>query len=143
MAVVVFDQAAFLDRYPEFKATVTAYPTSVQNCFNEACIYLNNTDSSRVPDPPRGTLLNMLTAHITALGYGINGQPPSRTVGRISSAGEGSVNVSLDNGPATASSAWYMQTPYGAAYWRASMAFRSARYIPPSCAPQTYFPQEG
>ena len=144
MAVVAFNQAAFIDRYPEFAATLANHPTSAVNSFAEACVYLDNTDYSRVPVPPRTTLLNMITAHIMCLYFGINGNPPNRMVGRIASAGEGSVNVSSEMGPATASSAWYMQTQYGAAYWRASMPWRSARYVPPqSGRVVAYFPQEG
>lgn len=131
MAIVVFNQVKFLQRYPEFAATVAAYPTSAQDSFDEACIYLDNTDASLVPDPPRTLLLNMLTAHVLFLGYGANGQAAPQTVGRVSNAGEGSVSVGLDMGPVSDQMAWYNQTKYGAAYWRASSAYRSAFYIPP------------
>lgn len=131
MAVVVFDKCKFLDRYPEFNPTVAAYATSAENCFTEATLFLNNTDTSRIPVETRALLLNMLTAHIMALNFGINGQGASALVGRIASAGEGSVNVSTDMGPSTSQKAWYEQTKYGAAYWRASMPYRSATYVPP------------
>jgi hypothetical protein len=138
MAVVVFDQAAFLDRYPEFAATIGNYPRAAVNAFDEACLYLNNTDSSRVPEPPRSILLNMLTAHIVALSYGVNGKAVSGLVGRITSAGEGSVNVSADMGPSTSQKAWYEQTQYGASYWRASAVYRTAIYVPPACSGLPY-----
>lgn len=131
MAIVVFDKCKFLDRYPEFIPTVAANATSAENCFEEATLFLDNTNSSRIPAPTRVLLLNMLTAHIMAINFGINGQGASALVGRIASAGEGSVNVSADMGPATSQKAWYEQTKYGAAYWRASMAYRSATFIPP------------
>lgn len=131
MAIVVFDKCKFLDRYPEFIPTVAANATSAENCFEEATLFLNNTNSSRIPVETRVLLLNMLTAHIMAINFGINGQGASSLVGRIASAGEGSVNVSTDMGPSTSQKAWYEQTKYGAAYWRASMAYRSATYIAP------------
>lgn len=141
MTVVVFDQVAFLTRYPEFTATLALYPTAAQSCFNEAgAVYLDNRDCGRVPVPPRDTLLNMLTAHLLALYFGINGQPPSRAVGRVASAGQGSVNVSMGMGPANDQKAWYEQTMYGAAYWRASMGYRLAMIVPaPSDASIIYY----
>lgn len=126
MCVVTFDSAAFIARYPEFAtvntATLTAY-------FSEATIYCDNTDSSIVTDCTiRAALLNMLVAHITALNSGVNGQSPSGIVGRISDASEGSVHVAADMGATTGSSAWYMQTQYGAAYWTATARYRQFQY---------------
>lgn len=134
MAVVAFVQASFLEEYPEFVPTIANYPTAAKVCFANACLYLDNTETSRVPDPPRGALLMMLTAHILTLRFGVNGKVPSGLVGRVASAGEGSVNVSADMGPTTASSAWYQQTQYGASYWRASAPYRRAIYVPPMCS---------
>jgi hypothetical protein len=145
MAVVKFDEADFLNEYPEFTATVALYPSNniAQRCFNQATLYLDNRDCSRVPIPPRKDLLNMLTAHILCIRFGVRGKPPSGAVGRVASAGQGSVNVSLEMGPATDQKAWYEQTPYGAAYWRASMAYRSAMYVPPCQEPVEIFLREG
>lgn len=47
MAIVVFDVAAFRERYPEFDAVSE---TLLNAYFTEATIYLNNTDSSPVKD---------------------------------------------------------------------------------------------
>lgn len=54
----------------------------------------------------------------------------ARPVGRVSAAGEGSVNASFDfvagtpgNGP------WFNQTQYGAAFWQATTNIRSMHYI--------------
>lgn len=145
MAVVTFNKAAFLARYPEFNATVALYTTAdiAQMCFDEAGLYCDNRDCSRIPIPPRDTLLNMMTAHIMALNFGVNGQPATQAVGRVSSAGEGSVNVSLEMGTPTNDKAWYMQTKYGAAFWQASKGYRSALYIPPDDSPTQIFLREG
>lgn len=133
MCVVAFDSVAFLSRYPEFSSvsapTLAAY-------FSEATIYLDNTDNSIVADCSiRAVLLNMLTAHISALYSGINGNKPSGIVGRVSAASEGSVSVTADMGPTTNSQAWYLQTQYGAAYWEATARYRRFQYVPGSSAP--------
>lgn len=130
MAVVVFDSAAFIARYPEFS---TVNPTVLQMYFDEATVYLDNTDSSRVSNiSQRAVFLNMITAHIAAMnGSGVNGNGASGLVGRINSATEGSVSVNTEyvqsnNG----TMAWYLQTPYGAAFWAASSAYRTMIYQP-------------
>lgn len=126
MCVVTFDRAGFIARYPEFMAvnvgTLAAY-------FSEASIYCDNTDTSIVTDCTiRSVLLNMLVAHIAALNSGVNGEAPSGIVGRISEANEGSVHVAADMGVTTGSSAWFMQTQYGAAYWTATARYRQFQY---------------
>lgn len=135
MSSVVFDPAVFKQRYPEFgtipDATLDLY-------FAEAQIYLDNTGCSEVKNlNTRRLLLWMVTAHIAALNSGVNGQPPSGLVGRVSNATEGSVSVGAEyNVPGTA--AWFSQTQYGASYWEASKRFRLFRYYPGrSCPPRT------
>lgn len=135
MAIVVFDVAAFRERYPEFDAVSE---TLLNAYFTEATIYLDNTDRSLVADVAvRAVFLNMLVAHIAALNSGVNGEKASGLVGRVASASEGSVSVSTDAGPSSASSWWYLQTPYGAAYWQATAPYRTVRYVP-GCSPSMY-----
>ena len=99
--------------------------------FFEATFYLDNTDNSQVQDIPTRTLfLNMLTAHVTALNLGVNGQSANSLVGRVSDTKVGSVSVKADMGTTSEAAAWYGQTKYGAAYWRASSQFRGMLYIP-------------
>ncbi|MBK0561037.1 DUF4054 domain-containing protein, partial [Klebsiella pneumoniae] len=58
MAIVVFDVAAFRERYPEFDAVSN---TLLNAYFTEATIYLDNTDHSLVADVAvRAVFLNML-----------------------------------------------------------------------------------
>jgi hypothetical protein len=119
--IATFNSENFLARYPEF--TSLDVPL-LQQYFLEAGIYCRNDGGGMVDDVNIQTMfMNMLTAHIAALNGGVNGQTPSQMVGRINSAGEGSVHVSMDmkseNG-----AAWYMQTKYGAAYWQASLPYR-------------------
>lgn len=137
MAIVTFDLATFRLRYPEFS---TVSDELMQDYFTEATIYLNNTDASPVKDILiRSLLLNMLVAHIAFLNSGANGQGGSELVGRINSASEGSVSVSADMGPTSGSSAWFLQTRYGAAYWQATSSYRRFFYVSgssrPTCVP--------
>jgi hypothetical protein len=126
--VVVFDPEAFQLRFPEFN---TLAPGLLAPFFNEATLVLDNTDASAVQQIEQRTpLLWLLTAHLLALNMGVNGQAPSPLVGRISSASEGSVSVSTDNGPPSQSAAWFQQTKYGAEYWQLTVGLRSARYVP-------------
>jgi hypothetical protein len=132
MGVVTFDFGVWSARYPELVPNVT--PAQAQAYFQEATLYLSNTDSSPVRDiNRRALLLNMLTAHIAALNSGVSGQAASPLVGRITSASEGSVSVSVDGGPVSGSSAWFLATRYGAAYWQLTASLRTFRYVP---APQ-------
>lgn len=133
IAVVAFDPAGFVARYPEFASVL---PATLSSYFTEATLYLNNTPSSRVSDPAQlALLLNMVTAHIAALYGGTNGEAASPLVGRVNAASEGSVSVgvAMDGVPGTA--AWFMQTKYGASYWQATARFRTMRYVPGSSSP--------
>lgn len=119
--IATFNAENFLARYPEF-ASLDA-PLLAQY-FLEAGMYCRNDGGGPVSDLATQTMfMNMLTAHIAALNGGVNGQQPSQMVGRINSAGEGSVHIGLEmkseNG-----AAWFMQTKYGAAYWQASLPYR-------------------
>ena len=140
MAIVVFDINAFRERYPEFD---TVSDTLLNAYFVEATVYLDNTDCSPVTDVNvRAVYLNMLVAHIAALNSGVGGQKPSGLVGRVASASEGSVSVSTGEVPVSPSSWGYLQTPYGAAYWQATAAYRTVRYVPgasPSNYPGHYY----
>ena len=127
MPAVVFDPAAFKARYPEFAAV--ADPT-LAACFDEAGLYLSNSDNSPVQNVTRrAVLLNMLTAHIAAFGGALSSDGQPRPVGRVSSATEGSVSASMEY-LAPGSSAWFAQTQYGAAFWQATSGLRGFRYIP-------------
>ncbi|MGO9304222.1 MAG: DUF4054 domain-containing protein [Candidatus Korobacteraceae bacterium] len=124
---VQFNYQTWLARYPEFSGVPEPL---AQEYFNEAGLYFANCGwTGALPQAP--TLLNMLTAHIAQLNAPLGGKPSPQTVGRVSGAGQGSVNVQLDMGDANAGSpsqAWYMQTKYGSAYWYATAQFRTARY---------------
>ena len=129
MSAVVFDPAAFKARYPEFAAV--ADPT-LAACFDEAGLYLSNTDNSPVQNlTRRATLLNMLTAHVAYIGGLLSADGMPRPVGRVSQASEGSVSAAFEGVPPTpGSGAWFQQSQYGAAFWQATSNLRGMRYIP-------------
>jgi hypothetical protein len=128
MAIVVFDPAAFKIRYPEFSAVSNA---ALQLYFNDAELYLSNTDDSPEQNINRRTsLLWMLTAHIGLLSGVLSATGNALPVGRVSSATEGSVSASLDYmmlSPGTGP--WFQQTQYGASFWAATSALRGFKYI--------------
>lgn len=144
MGVVTFDITAFRELYPEF---AVASDTLLNALFIQAStLYLDNTDTSLVQDlNERQQLLFLLVAHLCTLrgfGTGQTGGQGGGLVGRITSASEGSVSVSVDNSGSNDASWWYLQTPYGASYWQATAPYRTLRYYPgasPSRYPGHYY----
>lgn len=127
--IVTFSYQQWVTRYPEF--AYIQQPLA-QEYFTEATMYQRNDGTGPVNDPARAAmLLNMLTAHIAALNAPRkDGEPAPDLVGRISSAGQGSVNVNAEfaGGENSPSRAWFIQTKYGAAWWQATAQFRTFRY---------------
>lgn len=133
--MVVFVPADFIAAFPAF-ATVPTPALSMS--FALATTQLSNGCGSRVRDANlRETLLNLLTAHVTALKDGQNGQPPPGIVGRVDKATEGSVSVSaaMDTSGVYGKD-YYAQTQWGLLYWQATARFRAGVYIaaPLTCA---------
>lgn len=127
--VVVFVPADFKAAFPSF---ATVADGSLVIAFAYATTLLNNTCGSRVCDAAlREQLLNLLVAHITALLFGENGQPPAGVVGRVDKATEGSVSVSavMDTAGEKGKD-WYVQTQWGGLYWLATARFRMFVYAP-------------
>ncbi|WP_457152647.1 DUF4054 domain-containing protein [Mesorhizobium sp. P5_C1] len=131
---VDFSYSNFVAIYPQF---ATLSQTQVlQGALPIAELYCRNDGGGPVSTAQtQTTLLNLMVAHICQLMFGVNGQPAAGIVGRISDATEGSVSVSADF-PVTPSNAWFMQTPFGAAFWAATSAYRTMRYVP---GPRRFF----
>lgn len=131
MGVAVWNPGLFLARYSEFMTAYNNNPSKFASYFVEAGLYMNNTPTSWMQDiPTRLLLLNMLVAHISFLAGDLSADGQSRPVGRVSAAGEGSVNATFDFTPATpGSGAWFAQSQYGAAFWQATSNRRGARYV--------------
>jgi len=129
MGVAVFSYAAWSLRFPALAAKV-AEPLAALY-FDEAGIYLDNTDGSLVEDvPTRLTFLNLIVAHIAACN-GATDAGAAGLVGRISNVTEGSVTIGTElKGFAGDQAAYFAQTPYGAQYWAMTASYRTMQYIP-------------
>lgn len=121
--VVVFDAAEFRELFPAISAT----DTQLAMFFKMAEGFLSNTECSIVTDlEERKYLLYQLTAHIAQLNANV--ESGNSVVGRVASASEGSVSISLDYGTMGNNERWYLQTPYGANYWQMTKRYRSFLY---------------
>lgn len=123
--VVIFDADKFKQLYPAF---ASFSDVQLEMWFTEATLLLNNTKCSPVKNlAERELLLFLLVAHMAALQSRIDSG--NESVGRVSSASEGSVSISLDYGASSNGEKWYVQTPYGAKYLKLTARYRSALYI--------------
>jgi hypothetical protein len=131
VTVLAFDYPTWIARFPEFTNTPNV-AVLAPLMFNEASLYVSNTDQSPIVDlTVRALILNLVTAHLMFLNYGIGAAGASQLVGRISNATEGSVTVATQYAEAKPGSrAWFDQTKYGAQAYAALGPYRRFRYIP-------------
>lgn len=140
MSAVAFNYAAWILLYPEFAGVSEPQATVF---FRLAGLYWQNSTCNPSYSVDNGVtlldLLNMVTAHIAWLqsprdAAGLpssTGNPAAPIVGRIGSASEGSVSVSVEwKGSGSPSEDWFVQTKYGAAFWQATAQWRTFRYQP-------------
>lgn len=129
--IVPFVYADWIAAYPQFAPALTE-AVVVGVILPIAELYCRNDGGGPVSTAQtQTTLLWLMVAHVAQLLYGPNGATPggSGIVGRIDSATEGSVSVHAEM-PTTPTNAWFMQTPFGAAFWQATAAYRTMRYMP-------------
>lgn len=120
--VVDLNIEKFKNSYPVFR---DQSDSQIEMVFFEATIILNNTKQSPIRDLQRREFFIYLAmAHILTLAK--QQSDGNGAVGRLSSASEGSVSVSLDYGASTASSKWWEQTTFGAKYWQYTKQYRTA-----------------
>ena len=135
--IVQFSYAGWQSTFPEFGNISSGAATGF---FNRAVMIHRNDGGGPIDNPTTQlNLLNLVVAHLAWLNSprDANGLPSSTgtepapaLVGRITSAGQGSVNVSVDAGqPQISSEAWWQQSRFGAEYWTSSEPFRIARYM--------------
>jgi hypothetical protein len=133
--IVTFDYSAWIALFPQFGVTTPQYTALTQNQVTNVILplaqqYCRNDGGGPVNDAGvQAQLLNLMVAHVAQILFGSSIQPLSPLVGRISNASEGSVSVSVDF-PTTATNAWYLQTPFGAAFWQLMLPYRLGRYVP-------------
>lgn len=134
MSVVAFDNALWIARYPEFSAVGATLGALY---FAEAGLYCDNTDLSPVTDlSTRALYLYMLTSHAAWLAGSGTGNPGAKLVGRIANGTQGSTSVQVELDPGPKGRAFFVQTPYGFAFWQASVVMRSSVYVTPTQAAQ-------
>lgn len=126
--VVQFDYQAWLALFPEFSYISLAQATAY---FNVATTLNRNDGGGPVSlAATQSTLLNYVVAHLCFL-YSPPGGDGPKPVGRISSATEGSVSVSLDlPGKASESRDFWVQSTYGQLYWAMTAPYRTFRVVP-------------
>ena len=126
--VVTLDPAVFVAQFPEF--AYLSVP-QITGYFAIATAFHRNDGGGPVQTAAiQSQALYYATAHIAKLfAATASGQPSSDLVGRISDAGEGSVNVGTSFPEGTPTMAWWVQTKYGAAYWALTAPYRTARYL--------------
>lgn len=129
MPAVAFDYAKWAARFPELASTV-AEPLA-QAYFDEACLFVSNSDGSPISSlNARALILNLTVAHIAQLNKVSGTQGGAQLVGRISSATEGSVTAQAQLDVKAESAQWWAQTTYGLSAWQAMAPYRTARFFP-------------
>jgi len=140
--IASFSYDTFIALFPQFNYLSGA---QVQFYWNMATGFHRNDGGGPVTNVcMQEEMLQLVTAHVIQLfAPKRDGQGPSELVGRINNASQGSVSVGSEMPGATASSAWWQQTQYGAAYWELSKPFRTMRYIPGPPRPTAPWPIAG
>lgn len=125
---ISFNYDAWTLLFPQFsnlnetQVTTLVLPLAEQYCRNDGGGPVSTAATQT-------NLLNLMVAHVAQLLFGSTTQPLSPLVGRISNASEGSVSAGTDF-PTTPTNAWFLQTPFGAAFWQACAPYRTMRYLP-------------
>ena len=125
MANVKFDYDLFRGQFPHIKLGAMA---ELAGLWEVAQSFVGNEQTSKIPyDPERGvytrrTVLYLALAHLVQMRQlGAQGG----LAGRVTSASEGSVSVSVEPFQANSLNAqWWCQTNEGALYWQLTAQYR-------------------
>ncbi|WP_063657371.1 DUF4054 domain-containing protein [Candidatus Arsenophonus triatominarum] len=128
MTVVTLDIAVFRRDYPQYDNVAD---TQLNLMFDIAQTAFDNSEGALEPDlDKRKRLLYLLAAHLCDITFGDTkgkGSGASGAIGRVASASEGSVSVSLDVGQGLPySQAWY----WGQLFWQLTKPYRMFAYFP-------------
>lgn len=115
MTTITFDPAAFRVLFPQF-ADATAFPdVKLQAEFGMATAYVSPDTYGDMPAAARANALNLMTAHLLALGVIIAQNNYSGQVGVVQAATIDGVSVTLQPPPQRGQWRWWLNTtPYGA-----------------------------
>jgi hypothetical protein len=142
---VPFDYDRFVSAFPQF---VGVDSDTIERMWTIAGLTFRNDATSPEPDlTVRAYLLGLLTAHIAVLFAGPPGSPGgmyagSTMVGRINSKSVNGVSVGAEGFPGVnGTQAWYLQSQYGALFWKLTAAYRTMHYFPgPQRFPRSNWP---
>ncbi len=125
------DYAVFIAQFIAFASLTQAQITAA---YAEALATLSSQITNLTGDPAIDQInairMNYATAHLLAILYGENGNPPSGIVGRVDDATQGSVHVHADMGTMGQGAVWWNQTVYGARFWALTEPLRRLSYVP-------------
>ena len=115
MSTITFDVATFRVLFPQF-ANATAFPdVKLQADFDMATAYVSADTYGDMPVAARGQALNLMTAHLLALGVIIAQNGYQGQVGIITGAVVDHVQITLAPPPVKSQWQWWLNTtPYGA-----------------------------
>ena len=117
MNVVALDTALFKEMYPEFAGLSE---NALQGYWEIDCQLIDNSEASRIPVQVRKPILYAALCHICRLMTGDIG-----SVGRVSSASQGSVSASLEYPEVSKQAAYWVQTQCGALVWQLLKPYRT------------------
>ncbi|MGJ0509055.1 MAG: DUF4054 domain-containing protein [Methylocystis sp.] len=111
MSVITFDIAAFRAAFPQFTSDTTFPDETLQGYWDVAIVYISDSDYGYLAGAARTRALNLMTAHLAALGVLIAaGQVP----GLVSGSTVDKISVTLTPPPVKDLFMWWLSlTPYG------------------------------
>jgi hypothetical protein len=115
MSTITLDIATFRALYPQFASAGTFPDVALQAQFDMATGYVSVDTYGDMTQPVRTQALNLMTAHLLALGVVIAQNNYTGQVGVVQAAGVDRINVTLQPPPQRNQWRWWLNcTPYGA-----------------------------
>lgn len=115
MTTLTFNAATFRVLFPQFADPAKFPDVKLQADFDMATAYVSPDTYGDMPAPARGQALNLMTAHLLALGVIIAQNNYSGQVGIVTGAVVDHVQITLQPPPQRGQWRWWLNTtPYGA-----------------------------
>ena len=115
MSTITFDAATFRVLFPQFANAASFPDVKLQADFDMATAYVSADTYGDMPVAARGQALNLMTAHLLALGVIIAQNNYQGQVGIVTGAVVDHVQITLTPPPVKSQWQWWLNTtPYGA-----------------------------
>ena len=115
MTTLTFDSTTFRVLFPQFANPTTFPDAKLQANYDIATSYVSADTYGDMPAAARGQALNLMTAHLLALGVIIAQNNYSGQVGVVTGATVDGVSITLQPPPVRGQWRWWLNTtPYGA-----------------------------